>query len=44
MKIGFIGIGQMGKHMSRNIQVAGYELVVNDVQKELIYNFVTLQP
>jgi len=34
MKIGFIGIGQMGKHMSRNIQAAGYELVVNDVQKE----------
>ena len=34
MKIGFIGIGQMGKHMSRNIQAAGYDLVVNDVQKE----------
>jgi 3-hydroxyisobutyrate dehydrogenase-like beta-hydroxyacid dehydrogenase len=34
MKIGFIGIGQMGKHMSRNIQAAGYELVVNDVKKE----------
>ena len=34
MKIGFIGIGQMGRHMSRNIQAAGYELVVNDVKKE----------
>jgi len=34
MKIGFIGIGQMGKHMSRNILAAGYDLVVNDVQKE----------
>lgn len=34
MKIGFIGIGQMGKHMSGNILAAGYELVVNDVQKE----------
>jgi 2-hydroxymethylglutarate dehydrogenase len=33
MKIGFIGIGQMGKHMSRNIKAAGYELVVNDVKK-----------
>jgi 2-hydroxymethylglutarate dehydrogenase len=34
MKIGFIGIGQMGRHMARNIQAAGYELVLNDVQKE----------
>ena len=34
MKIGFIGIGQMGKYMSRNIQAAGYELVVNDIKKE----------
>jgi len=34
MKIGFIGIGQMGRHMSQNIQAAGYELVVNDVKKE----------
>lgn len=35
MKIGFIGIGQMGKHMARHIQAAGYGLVVNDVQKEI---------
>jgi 2-hydroxymethylglutarate dehydrogenase len=34
MKIGFIGIGQMGRHMSRHIQAAGYDLVVNDIQKE----------
>ena len=34
MKIGFIGIGQMGKHMSRNIQAAGYSLTVNDLHKE----------
>ncbi|MGD1119161.1 MAG: NAD(P)-dependent oxidoreductase [Dehalococcoidales bacterium] len=34
MKIGFIGIGQMGKHMSRNIQAAGHELVVNDIRQE----------
>jgi len=33
MKIGFIGIGQMGRHMSANILKAGYELVVNDVNK-----------
>ena len=30
MKIGFIGIGQMGQHMARNIQLAGYDLVVHD--------------
>jgi len=35
MKIGFIGIGQMGKHMSRNLQAAGYSLMVNDLHKEL---------
>jgi 2-hydroxymethylglutarate dehydrogenase len=34
MKIGFIGIGQMGRHMARHIQAAGYDLVVNDIQKE----------
>lgn len=34
MKIGFIGIGQMGKHMSRRILEAGYELVVHDLNKE----------
>jgi 2-hydroxymethylglutarate dehydrogenase len=34
MKIGFIGIGQMGKHMARHIQAAGYDLAVNDIQKE----------
>ncbi len=34
MKIGFIGIGQMGIHMSRKIREAGYELVVHDVSKD----------
>ncbi len=33
MKIGFIGIGQMGIHMSRRIMGAGHELVVHDVDK-----------
>ncbi len=26
MKVGFIGIGQMGKHMSRRILEGGYDL------------------
>jgi 2-hydroxymethylglutarate dehydrogenase len=34
MKIGFIGIGQMGQHMSKRILDAGYELIVHDLKKE----------
>ena len=34
MKIGFVGIGQMGIHMSRKIQGAGYGLVVHDADKD----------
>ncbi len=34
MKIGFIGIGQMGRHMSRHIYEAGYTLTVHDLSKE----------
>jgi 2-hydroxymethylglutarate dehydrogenase len=34
MKVGFIGVGQMGIHMSRNVIEAGFELVVNDVNKD----------
>ncbi len=30
MRAGFIGIGQMGVHMGRNIMKAGHELVVSD--------------
>ncbi len=34
MDIGFIGIGQMGQHMSRHILEAGYKLTVCDLNKE----------
>jgi 3-hydroxyisobutyrate dehydrogenase-like beta-hydroxyacid dehydrogenase len=34
MDIGFIGIGQMGKHMARHILEAGYNLIVHDLRKE----------
>ena len=34
MDIGFIGIGQMGKHMSKHILDAGYNLTVLDLNKE----------
>lgn len=34
MKVGFIGLGQMGKHMSRHILEAGFDLTVLDLKKE----------
>jgi 3-hydroxyisobutyrate dehydrogenase len=34
MKIGFIGLGTMGRHMASNLQKAGHELIVHDVRRE----------
>jgi 3-hydroxyisobutyrate dehydrogenase len=34
MKIGFIGLGTMGRHMANNLMKAGHELVVHDVRRE----------
>ncbi len=34
MKIGFIGLGTMGRHMARNLMKAGHALVVHDVRRE----------
>jgi 2-hydroxymethylglutarate dehydrogenase len=34
MNTGFIGIGQMGKHMARHILEAGFSLTVHDIIKE----------
>ena len=34
MKIGFIGLGTMGRHMAANLSKAGHELVVHDVRRE----------
>ena len=36
MKVGFIGLGIMGKPMSKNLLKAGYELVVMDRNKEVV--------
>jgi 3-hydroxyisobutyrate dehydrogenase len=33
MRIGFIGLGTMGASMAANLQKAGYELVVNDLNR-----------
>jgi 3-hydroxyisobutyrate dehydrogenase len=34
MKVGFIGLGTMGRHMARHLREAGYEVVVNDIRAE----------
>ena len=35
MKIGFIGIGTMGGHMAFNLCKAGFDVTVNDLEREL---------
>jgi 2-hydroxy-3-oxopropionate reductase len=40
MKIGFIGLGIMGKPMSKNLLKAGYELVVSDINKAAVDELV----
>ncbi|TGE38060.1 NAD(P)-dependent oxidoreductase [Desulfosporosinus fructosivorans] len=41
MKVGFIGIGVMGKPMAKNIIGAGYSLFVNDVNEAAVQELVT---
>lgn len=41
MKVGFIGIGVMGKPMAKNILRAGYPLFVNDVNEAAVQELVT---
>jgi 2-hydroxy-3-oxopropionate reductase len=40
MKIGFVGLGIMGKPMSKNLLKAGYELVVFDINKDAVKEVV----
>lgn len=40
MKIGFIGLGIMGKPMSKNLLKAGYELIVCDIVREAVDELV----
>ena len=35
MRIAFIGLGNMGRHMAANLQKAGHELVVHDMRQEI---------
>ncbi|MCL2059424.1 MAG: 2-hydroxy-3-oxopropionate reductase [Oscillospiraceae bacterium] len=41
MKIGFIGLGIMGKPMAKNLLQAGHELIVFDLIKESVDDLVT---
>ncbi len=40
MKIGCIGLGIMGKPMAKNLLKAGYDLVVNDINKDAVNELV----
>lgn len=40
MKIGFIGVGAMGFPMAENIIKSGYELLVNDINKDAVEKLV----
>lgn len=41
-KIGFIGLGIMGRPMAKNLVKAGYELVVNDLLDEPVKDLVSM--
>ncbi|MCL2813788.1 MAG: 2-hydroxy-3-oxopropionate reductase [Oscillospiraceae bacterium] len=41
-KIGFIGLGIMGRPMAKNLLKAGYELIVNDIDKEAVAQLAAL--
>ena len=42
MRVGFIGLGTMGRHMAANLQRAGHELVVHDVRREAAAPHISL--
>jgi len=42
MKIGFIGLGIMGKPMAKNLLKTKYSLVVNDINKDAVKELVSL--
>lgn len=42
MKIGFVGLGVMGKPMAKNLLKAGYELNVNTLEEKVIEEFESL--
>jgi len=41
LKVGFIGLGQMGKHMALNMLKSRAELIVNDVRTDMFQEFIS---
>lgn len=44
MKIGFLGLGNMGTPMAHNLHAAGYTVTVDDVNDEVVAGFVDANP
>jgi 3-hydroxyisobutyrate dehydrogenase len=42
MKVGFIGLGVMGKSMAKNVLKGGYELCVSDLNKDAVKELVDM--
>ncbi|GIS82079.1 MAG: hypothetical protein CM1200mP15_07110 [Dehalococcoidia bacterium] len=42
MKVGFIGLGNMGNPMATNLVNAGHELVVHDLRREAATNLLEM--
>jgi 3-hydroxyisobutyrate dehydrogenase-like beta-hydroxyacid dehydrogenase len=40
MKVGFIGLGAMGRHMARHLQEAGHDMTVHDIRREAATPFL----
>ncbi|MCB1745014.1 MAG: NAD(P)-dependent oxidoreductase, partial [Gammaproteobacteria bacterium] len=41
MRIGFIGLGMMGKGMVANLQKAGFDLVLHDLRRAAAEPFIS---
>ena len=42
MKVGFIGVGFMGRHMARNIAKGGHDMTVFDIRKEAAEELIAM--
>ena len=42
MKVGFIGVGFMGRHMARNVAKGGHDLTVFDIHKEAAEELISM--
>src|SRR3546814_12699231 len=40
MRIGFVGLGNMGRPMSANLAAAGHEMIVSDLNRAAVDDFV----